>query len=409
MEIPIGPPEDLDLSFPIEPMRIRDQPEIQDALGKLISGFVDSHESKLTQKQRSTLRDNYRQILLNLIRNTLNGSYTAIPQDRSKFTKGGYWANCGLSFRMSQAVLGKLWSEGFIMPPHKGFFNRNHGRGRITRIYGAAKLHEWLESSGWTKNPPDFYEEPSIEDLIELKGFGYESSSLSTSHPDVVRILAINNFLLRLNWRFKSPIRLIYSNGPLEGGRLYTRLQNVPKSTRFKTQIDGLETVELDYKSNHFMMAMTFLSKETYFETSQDPYQEIASKSGLNRDQIKKFISVSFGADSEIKAFNGLKRSKFNRNMFNNIKEVTLQWYPNMPLFKGIGVQLQSLEGQVALDILYEGSQMGIPVLPVHDSFITTVPNEEWLRERMHYWWCSHLHSKSSPKVERKDIERTET
>lgn len=77
----------------------------------------------------------------------------------------------------------------------------------------------------------------------------------------------------------------------------------------------------------------------------------------------------------------------------------TLQVY----LFKGMGTVLQSLEGQIALDIMYEGSAAGIPVLPVHDSFLTIDAHEDWLREQMEYQWSRHTNDHGvKPRIEKK-------
>lgn len=108
------------------------------------------------------------------------------------------------------------------------------------------------------------------------------------------------------------------------------------------------------------------------------------------------------GADSEDKAFNSLKRKRFNRELFNKIKVATTSLYKGLPLFKGVGVMLQSLEGQIALDIMDAGASEGIVVLPVHDSFITTVDNGDWLRDQMTKKWAMNVMDGAKTKVEEK-------
>ena len=190
----------------------------------------------------------------------------------------------------------------------------------------------------------------------------------------------------------------MYKKNPVYSGRVYTRFQNMPKTMRAQMRIDGKETVELDYKSNHLMMLVAMLGQPL----PSDPYQEIASRVGSSRDQIKAFITASLGADSELKAFNSLKRKKFNKELFNKIKATTNNLYAGLPLFQGVGVMLQSLEGQIALDIMEAGVNEGIVVLPVHDSFITTMDKEEWLRNQMINQWASNVSTGSNTKVEKK-------
>ena len=63
---------------------------------------------------------------------------------------------------------------------------------------------------------------------------------------------------------------------------------------------------------------------------------------------------------------------------------------------------MQSLEGQIALDIMYRGAKAGIVVLPVHDSFITTEEHEEWLFKEMEHQWRKHLEVAEGTRIEKK-------
>ncbi|MCF8147991.1 MAG: hypothetical protein K9J50_05475, partial [Sulfuritalea sp.] len=107
-------------------------------------------------------------------------------------------------------------------------------------------------------------------------------------------------------------------------------------------------------------------------------------------------------AETASVAFNACKKDKINRQLFNVLEEATLTAFPNIRLYSGLGVFLQSLEGQIALDIMVEGVNHNIPVLPVHDSFITTVGNEEWLLKQMLHHWQQHLVTTHKTKVEEK-------
>lgn len=176
----------------------------------------------------------------------------------------------------------------------------------------------------------------------------------------------------------------------------------MPKELRAQMRIDGKETVELDYKSNHLMMLIAMLD----LPLPDDPYLAIAEISECSRDQIKAFITASLGADSEVKAFNSLKRKRFNRELFNKIKVAATSLYEGLPLFNGVGVMLQSLEGQIALDIMNAGASEGIVVLPVHDSFITTVDNGDWLLDQMTKKWAMNVMNGAKTKVEEKRTSR---
>ena len=64
---------------------------------------------------------------------------------------------------------------------------------------------------------------------------------------------------------------------------------------------------------------------------------------------------------------------------------------------------LQSLEGQIALDLMEAGANEGIVVLPVHDSFITTIDKEEWLWNQMINQWAINVSDRTNTKVEKKN------
>ena len=78
-------------------------------------------------------------------------------------------------------------------------------------------------------------------------------------------------------------------------------------------------------------------------------------------------------------------------SLFNPLEAATKKLFPITFLYKSFGNYLQSTEGQIALDVMYAGVKKGIPVLPVHDSFITLKEHEAWLRKEMTKQWEKHL------------------
>lgn len=389
-----NPPEDLENSMPLEPMRLKVIGDQQSTLKDLLSELVDSHPTRLKSEEKHKLRDTYRQILLNVTYNSIRGVYTAIPRGKESFDAGSYWKSIGLSYRFTIAALDRLIKDGYILQ-HTGFHNAQARFGRLTRIYGLEKLSERINAPA-VGNFLQFQDD-DIESLV-LKGFDYTRATLHENHPDIARLKAINNFLEDYAWQQKGPMRLVYSDGPLKGGRVYSRFQNMPKAQRAELKINGLPTVELDFKANHLMMLVSLSGTHP----PDDPYLTIATIANLSREKVKSFINTSLSAESASVAFNACKKHKINRQLFNVLEEATLTAFPNIRLYSGLGVFLQSLEGQIALDIMVEGVNHNIPVLPVHDSFITTVGNEEWLLKQMLHHWQQHLVTTHKTKVEEK-------
>ena len=389
------PPEDLDYSLPLEPMRLEDVGEQQSALKDLLTELIETHPTKLTKDQRHDLRDVYRQILLNVIYNSIRRVYTALPRGTKSFEKGSYWNSCGLTYKFTVSALDRLFADELIVQT-KGIHNAG-GFSRLTRIFGTDKLAQRVDAKKIAEAVDFGWDEEAAQ--VVLTDFPYKADSLSEDHPDVSRVKKINQFLKDHHWLQRGPIRVMYKKNPVYSGRVYTRFQNMPKAMRAQMRIDGKETVELDYKSNHLMMLIAMLGQPL----PNDPYQEIASRSGSNRDQIKAFITASLGADSEQKAFNALKRKKFNKELFNKIRTATTSLYEGLPMFKGVGVMLQSLEGQIALDIMEAGANEGRVVLPVHDSFITTIDNEKWLWDQMINQWATNVKEGTNTRIEKKN------
>lgn len=96
---------------------------------------------------------------------------------------------------------------------------------------------------------------------VVLTDFPYKADTLVADHPDVIRITRINKFLKDHHWQQRGPVRVMYKNNPVYSGRVYTRFQNMPKELRAQMRIDGRDTVELDYKSNHLMMLIAMLEQ----------------------------------------------------------------------------------------------------------------------------------------------------
>ena len=389
------PPEDLDYSLPLEPMRLKVIGEQQCALKNLLTELIDTHPTKLTNDQKHDLRDVYRQILLNVVYNSIRRVYTALPRGTQSFQKGSYWSSCGLTYKFTVPALDRLSEAGLIVQS-KGVYNGPGGFSRLTRIFGTDKLALRVDAQKIAEAVDFGWDEDAAQ--VVLTDFPYKADTLSEEHPDVIRVTRINKFLKDHHWQQRGPVRVMYKKNPVYSGRVYTRFQNMPKELRAQMRIDDKETVELDYKSNHLMMLIAMLGQAL----PDDPYLAIASKSASNRDQVKTFITASLGADSEVKAFNSLKRKKFNKELFNRIKLATNDLYKGLPLFTGVGVMLQSLEGQIALDIMDAGASQGIVVLPVHDSFITTADNESWLWDQMGKQWSNNVIDGAKTKVEKK-------
>lgn len=390
-----APPEDLDQSFPLEPMRIKAMGEQQHALKDLLAELVTSHPTKLTKDQRDDLRSVYRQILLNVTYNSIHGAYTALPRGSTSFSEGTYWRKLGLTYKFTIAALDRLVEQEYIIQM-KGVYNGPGGFSRLTRVFGTNKLSKVINIQRVINTTQFMWDEDAAP--VVLTNFPYKADILAEDHPDVYRVRAINRFLKDHSWPQCSPVRIIYKSDPMHSGRVYTRFQNMKRELRAKMRIDGKRAVEIDYKSNHLKMLIAMQG----YELPNDPYQDIADLAGMSREEVKAFCRVAIGANSQAKAFKALNAEGFTNIKSQLIRDTLLKMFPGVPLFRGFGAVLQSLEGQIALDLMYEGALGGIVVLPVHDSFITTIENKDWLVQHMLQKWADHVRAGAETTVEQK-------
>jgi hypothetical protein len=387
-----SPPEDLDYSVALEPMRLEVIGEQRAALSELLNELVATHPAKVKVKERDHLRSTYRLILLNVIHNSICRVYTALPRAAGHFSKGSYWQRCGLSYRVTVRVLDRLHDDGLIQM-FKGFYTGWPGTSRLTRVFGTDALASRVNAQQIADSVE--FEWQDDAQLVVLKDSPYGADSLNFDHPDVVKLREINAFLKDHHWQQRGPVRIIYNSTPLTGGRVYTRCQNLPSKFRLAMKIDGRCVVELDYKSNHLAMLIAMTGQTM----PKDPYQVVADAAQITRSKVKEFVTVSLGASSQRAARQALGRKRMTRGDFDRIWHALTESFPGVPLFNGLGTMLQSLEGQIALDIMVNGARSGIVVIPVHDSFITTADNEHWLRHEMHEQWLIHTGAELTTRV----------
>ena len=246
---------------------------------------------------------------------------------------------------------------------------------------------------------------PYITIKDPAKGWHRIINRLVKDHPERQGMTTINEFLKNHTWACKGPVQLKYNTTALEGGRLYTPYQALPDRTcrvRINTLIDDQPICEVDFNANHLRLNLAVLHKQDAGDT---PYEDIGELCKLdNRDRIKKFITVSMGANDESEAFNALKIDGFNAKLFEQIKQGTLKRYPKINLFEGWGLSAQNLEGAILRKVMLEGIEQGIVSLPVHDAIAVKQGDAEWAKEAMSRLWTEEtLGCKTRLKVDYPD------
>jgi hypothetical protein len=194
---------------------------------------------------------------------------------------------------------------------------------------------------------------------------------------------------------FKTDLYRQFNNGSFqEGGRLYGGWWiNTPSNLRSRITINGRHIVELDFSG----CAIRMLYHQRGIDYKDDPYwlEAVAAyeidqslKSGHFRDGIKALTQAlindrSGGRSEQIELPDGVSfRPYFTRSEIRRMIE-----HKHAPIADtfgtGAGLHLQRKDSDLALSIVTKLMELGIVVLPIHDSFITTKERKEDLLSLM--------------------------
>lgn len=166
------------------------------------------------------------------------------------------------------------------------------------------------------------------------------------------------------------------------GGRYYGGWwQTIPKEYRKHLIIDGKATVEVDYSGLH----PAILYAKEGLPLPEDPYTRILGSQ--HRDLSKTLFNALINAKRDPKAPPRGVKIRFSDQLLNweQIKERIYEIHaPIREHFgKGSGLWLMHEDSVLATGVLHHFANMGVPCLPVHDSFIVHHGYEKDLRQKM--------------------------
>lgn len=163
-----------------------------------------------------------------------------------------------------------------------------------------------------------------------------------------------------------------------QGGRFYGGWwQRRPKAERGRILIDGEVTVELDYKA--FQPRLCFHLEGLTVPEDHDPH--LVPDYGLPyREAAKR----AFGQLLNSTAGTAPRRPPEFKKLFARVEEyrafleaLEASYEPVQAwLRKGRGLEMQYIDSQIADEVMHRLTLQGIPVLPIHDSFIVAMSAE---------------------------------
>lgn len=334
------------------------------------------------------------------------------------------------NYRISMQAQNALVMGDMVEVVMRGFYDRERGMGEQTRYAPTGKLLRLFEDVmaagiGIAYAPSE---------LVVLKDQHKQSIPIPDDLPDdtaeylqerewLIRVINLVNDEYELKYRrwdaearrlttcvgrTFSGLHAVYSNGDFaQGGRLYGDYHNLRREERATLTIGGVPTVELDYACLHPAMLYNYrglpLPADAYgLYPDQGPVLRRAVKIAFNvlinsddeagavracnqaiSDYTKRGRPKPFDERQKARALKG-ELERCGRGFKGILQDVCNRHAAiAADFYSGAGLRLQNDDVELVYHVCGHFCRRGVPVLPVHDSFIIQVQHEAELREVM--------------------------
>lgn len=348
--------------------------ELAESLAKESAKRIDAVEAR---KKANLL------IIRNLIRCLFEHSWLVLPTNWNNFKDGDYLNQLGVTKRIMQDAI-------VVLTGHASDNRRNDASRKQAGRYMylgniGLRLSDDVRLASQFRATKELallfcgllYEDQGGWDEAHYEiPLGCSPEELQ-HHQKQAKVLAdYNAFIQQHSFALKGPMTRSFSEFPDRGGRITNAFQNLAQRRvpiRQQTLINGEAIAEPDFSANHLRMAAYLCD----VELPDDPYSAIvAHVEGATRDMVKKAVTACMGALDPAQ-FGGMKANFHNRiaggsaDRLEAIRNALYQEYPftREVFFSDVGAHLQYLEGEIALKMMSWAMALGVPLLPVHDSF----------------------------------------
>lgn len=390
--------------------------------------YANERIYKRTQKMT-----NLRVLIANLLWQNERKQPLRIPLDEKKWDESR-------QNRRYRRIMGRSVPKLVHMLHQKGYIEMKKGNEithRETRICATEKLLALCE-----RLPEPVISEPV--ELVELRTFqGKMTNTPTKEHPkrvpkpvyelasytDTKKTISIRKTLHQVN-EVNNGADIRYSNRKINVslvaifqenfsmyGRLHTRgyyhLQGLSKAERAELTINKEPVVELDYSALH--PNLLYAGEGIQFPLTKDPYS-VVNDHRFVRPLLKIILLAMINADSfnqaqavanhwiiteKIRNKDGVKvDTQYRRlksigidNAGHLIKQMEKEHAPIAKHFfngRKTGMRIMNKDAAIALDVVKHFSKKGIPILPVHDSFIVQAQYKDELKNVMEQAYQKH-------------------
>ena len=152
--------------------------------------------------------------------------------------------------------------------------------------------------------------------------------------------------------------------------------------------IDGEPTDEIDYSGLH----PTLLALEVGHRLTGDRYDlgtQICADIPLEdqRKVVKQLILITINAKSRNSAISGFqdKYKGYKKKSLEKLLDAFIHKYPFLEdiLCSDQGIRLMNVDSNITTHIINQFVSLGIPILPIHDSYIVKTKDRELLKSAM--------------------------
>jgi len=354
------------------------------ALNVMVKYVLESSDYQPKQeKYLKEYKEHIELILLNLCKCVMERSWCKIPMDSGAFGADNDYPS--LSFRHFKRAIKTLERIGFIQLIKGAKYSEGGQRSvmqPISVLSGRA-VYIYLESADIAKPPfAKVTKKSSIDSELTVP----DENQLKQDMEDLAKL---NEFLLPHSWASKSSVTRIYSGKVGRAGRIYCSFQRLPQRripVRSNCLINGEPIVEVDIKSSHPRLAVALFYNK---KLSRTFYKDIELNTGVFQGKVKAFFQNAFSCDSRDKALSSFRYNEPHGDEpdFNAVEKYVFSIYPELPYYQGWANIAMNYEGEIIKQVMLEGMESNIVVLPIHDAVAVQEKHKAWAEEAMIRLW----------------------
>lgn len=292
-----------------------------------------------------------------------------------------------------------------------GNFNRvKNTKGVQTRLIPTGTLKMLIQDMRFTLDDVEYHPDTELVVLrdSDKKNILYQENDVSLNRRKINETYNLFHQSIDLKMSdgesLLSPrLHSVFNNSSFDqGGRYYGAFQNIEKNKRKFLRINGEPLCELDYRAYQIAIMNNIYGNKALFE---DPYDIIEYLEGVRqeldddflRKLVKKALHTMLNAESKSAAEASI-RSEILKCKCKSIKAKNIMaalekkhLLISKLFYSGIGIFLQYIDSEITGAVISHFVRRGIPILPIHDSFLVYRHKAKELEQVMKDSYCQVL------------------